>query len=110
MLDPKPMFPDMYHPLCTNKKRSFTGTAKRYSRTERPTKYYYIDFGLSRKYSLENGPPRELPILGGDKTVPEFQDEGYDKAVDPFPTDIYYLGNLIRMAFLQVSRDAAEIF
>ncbi|EED77210.1 predicted protein, partial [Postia placenta Mad-698-R] len=109
MLDPKPMFPDMYHPLCTNKKRSFTGTAKRYSRTERPTKYYYIDFGLSRKYNLEDGPPRELPILGGDKTVPEFQDEGYDKAVDPFPTDIYYLGNLIRMAFLQVSRDAAEI-
>ncbi|KAF9803772.1 hypothetical protein IEO21_09579 [Rhodonia placenta] len=109
MLDPKPMFPDMYHPLCRNKKRDFTGTAKHYSRTERPTKYYYIDFGLSRKYNPEDGPPRELPILGGDRTVPEFQGEGYDMAVDPFPTDIYYLGNLIRMAFLQVSRDATRL-
>ncbi|OSX65916.1 hypothetical protein POSPLADRAFT_1177373 [Postia placenta MAD-698-R-SB12] len=101
MLDPKPMFPDMYHPRRRNRRLDFKGTVKHYSRTERPTKYYYVDFGLSRKYNPEDGSPRELPILGGDKSVPEFQGEGYDIAVDPFPTDIYYLGNLVRMAFLQ---------
>lgn len=76
MLDPKAMFPDMYHPRRRNQKRDFTGPAKHFTRTERATKYYYVDFGLSRKYNPEDGPPRELPILGGDKTVPEFQGEG----------------------------------
>lgn len=102
MFDPKPMYPDMYHPRRRERKRDFTGKAKHYSRTESPVKYYYVDFGLSRKYESEDYPPRELPILGGDKSVPEFQGNGYDKAVDPFPTDIYYLGNLIRMAFIRV--------
>lgn len=102
MLDPRAMYPKMYHPRCRDMNRDFTGTARHYSRTERPTKYYYVDFGLSRKYSPDEYPPRELPILGGDKSVPEFQGEGYDEAVDPFPTDIYYLGNLIRMAFTMV--------
>ncbi|KAF9801072.1 hypothetical protein IEO21_10209 [Rhodonia placenta] len=92
-------FMHVHHVAHRERKRDFTGTARHYSRTERPTKYYYVDFGLSRKYSPDEYPPRELPILGGDKTVPEFQGEGYDEAVDPFPTDIYYLGNLIRMAF-----------
>ncbi|OSX65919.1 hypothetical protein POSPLADRAFT_1052589 [Postia placenta MAD-698-R-SB12] len=101
MFDPKPMYPDMYHPRRRERKRDFTGKAKHYSRTESPVKYYYVDFGLSRKYESEDYPPRELPILGGDKSVPEFQGNGYDKAVDPFPTDIYYLGNLIRMAFIR---------
>lgn len=105
MLDPKAMYPDMYHPRHRTERRDYKGTAKFYSRTERPTKYYYVDFGLSRKYDPADGPPLELPILGGDKTVPEFQGEGYNIAVDPFPTDIYYLGNLIRMAFLQVGID-----
>lgn len=105
MLDPKSMYPDMYHPRHRTERRDFKGTAKFYSRTERPTKYYYVDFGLSRKYDPADGPPLELPILGGDKTVPEFQGEGYNIAVDPFPTDIYYLGNLIRMAFLQYYPD-----
>ncbi|EED86080.1 predicted protein [Postia placenta Mad-698-R] len=92
-------FMHVHHVAHRDMNRDFTGTARHYSRTERPTKYYYVDFGLSRKYSPDEYPPRELPILGGDKSVPEFQGEGYDEAVDPFPTDIYYLGNLIRMAF-----------
>ncbi|KAI0952734.1 hypothetical protein AcW1_007137 [Taiwanofungus camphoratus] len=101
MMDPAPMYPEMYHPCADTRKRDFTGVAKHYTRTERPTKYYFVDFGLSRKYNLEDGPPRELPIMGGDKTVPEFQQEGYNEPSDPFATDIYYLGNLIREDFLQ---------
>ncbi|KAF4622391.1 hypothetical protein D9613_009142 [Agrocybe pediades] len=74
------------------------GPAKYYTRTQRPPKYYIIDFGLSRQYDASNTAPLEDIIHGGDRTVPEFQ-----TSVDPqnpFWTDVYYAGNLIREAFL----------
>jgi len=42
----------------------------------------------------------EYPIMGGDKSVPEFRTGG-GEACNPFPTDVYYLGNMIREHFLQ---------
>lgn len=98
------MFPVPWHPEAPDLKYDYSGRAKHYSRTERPPKYYYIDFGLSRKYDPKDGPPQELPILGGDKSVPEFQNEGYNKPSNPFCTDIYYLGNLMRTEFVNVRR------
>lgn len=66
-------------------------------------KYYFIDFGLSRRYEPMDGPPREHPIRGGDKSVPEFQPGVWKgELLDPFPTDIYYLGNMIRMDIMKV--------
>ncbi|TFY60108.1 hypothetical protein EVJ58_g5356 [Rhodofomes roseus] len=101
MMDARPMYSEkLWHPWMSIYNRNFSGRAKHYSRTERPVNYLYIDFGLSRKYDPADCPPRELPILGGDKSVPEFQDDGYDVPSDPFRTDIYYLGNLIRSTFL----------
>ncbi|KAH9920142.1 uncharacterized protein B0H18DRAFT_1025301 [Fomitopsis serialis] len=101
MMDARPMYPDMWHPQSTSRRPDYSGQAEHYSRTERPPKYLYIDYGLSRKYSAEDVPPQELPIFGGDKSVPEFQEDGYDKPANPFHTDIYYLGNLIRTQFVQ---------
>ncbi|KAJ3490984.1 hypothetical protein NLI96_g1044 [Meripilus lineatus] len=74
------------------------------SRTAVPVKYYFIDFGISRKYDANGGPPLELPISGGDRSVPEFQGEGSYEPVNPFPTDIYYLGNMIRLHSLQMTQ------
>ena len=102
MIDGEPMFPRLWHPMTSFMKRYYSGLVTSYSRTERPPKYYYIDFGLSRKYNPDDGPPLELPIFGGDKSVPEFQGEGYDKPANPFHTDIYYLGSMIREGFLDV--------
>ncbi|CAL1706324.1 unnamed protein product [Somion occarium] len=101
MMDPKPLFPQMFHPRDDRRTLDFKGTAKYYTRTARPTKYFFIDFGLSRKYHPGDMPPVEPVIFGGDKTVPEFT-EPYDP-VNPFPTDIYYVGNLIREDFLQTT-------
>ncbi|PCH36039.1 hypothetical protein WOLCODRAFT_91811 [Wolfiporia cocos MD-104 SS10] len=102
MMDPAPMFPNLYHPIRTYMKRDFSGRVRfHYSRTERPTRYFYVDFGLSRRYGPDDNDPQELPILGGNKTVPEFQQEGYDMPSNPFCTDIYYLGDLIRDSFLK---------
>ena len=109
MMDATTMFPDLWHPEAPDLKYDYSGPVKYYSRTERPPKYYYIDFGLSRKYDPKDGTPQELPILGGDKSVPEFQDEGYNKPSNPFCTDIYYLGNLMRTEFLRVSRKVRTI-
>ncbi|OCH90194.1 hypothetical protein OBBRIDRAFT_826068 [Obba rivulosa] len=102
MVDPKPLYPDMYHPHATDLKRDWSGFARHYTRTKEPTKYIFIDFGISRKYGAEEKSPREYPIWGGDKTVPEFHRS--NDPCNPFPTDIYYLGNLIREDFLQSPR------
>lgn len=104
MMDGTPMYPDGWHPYMPIFKRDYSGLAKHLTRTERPPKYFFIDFGLSRKYNPEDGPPLEPPILGGDKSVPEFQGEGYHKRSNPFLTDVYYLGNFIREGFVEVRR------
>lgn len=102
MMDPKPMFPQMFHPMSPHATRDWKRKVKYSTRTARPTKYLFIDFGLSRKYDSIDGPIREDIIFGGDKTVPEFQDPNLEPQ-DPFPTDVYYIGNMIREEFLQNS-------
>ncbi|KAJ3001037.1 hypothetical protein NUW54_g6694 [Trametes sanguinea] len=102
MMDPRPLFPEGFHFASPEKNRDYKVglfNPKHYSRTGCPTKYYFIDFGLSRSFSPENKAPRSWPIWGGDRTVPEFHKSG--KPCDPFPTDIYYLGSLIRMMLLR---------
>ena len=95
------MYPDSFHAFRQHKKPDFSGYAKCHTRTRCPPKYYLTDFGISRRYNPGDGPPLEDPIWGGDKTVPEFQKSNDPR--DPFPTDVYYLGNLIQSYFLVVS-------
>ncbi|KAJ7467078.1 hypothetical protein FB451DRAFT_1484177 [Mycena latifolia] len=53
MMDGSRMFPDGFHPMSPKRKRDFySGRAKFYTRTQRPPKYYLIDFGLSRRDTL----------------------------------------------------------
>jgi hypothetical protein len=99
MMDATPLYPIPYHPCVTTMRRDYKGKAKYKTRTQRPVKYYFIDFGLSRRYEPDVV-PLEDPIRGGDKTVPEFQNS--DEPRNPFPTDVYYLGNLIREDFTKV--------
>jgi hypothetical protein len=100
-MDAAHLYPMGWHPRDIERRRDWKGKAKHYERTLHPPKYYFVDFGLSRQYDPFSGPPREDPIWGGDKTVPEFQRS--DDPCDPFPTDVYYLGNMIRRDFLEVS-------
>jgi hypothetical protein len=95
------MYPDGWHPCSDFTKRDYSDDVKHYTRTQRPPKYYLIDFGISRRYSPDDTSPSEYPILGGDKSVPEFR-KSADKC-NPYPTDVYYLGNMIRQDFMQVS-------
>ncbi|KAI0048310.1 hypothetical protein FA95DRAFT_1582303 [Auriscalpium vulgare] len=98
MLDPTSMYPDSFHPCDHRLRRDWKGKAKCYSRTRRPPRYYLIDFHLARHYEPLNGPALDDPTKGDDATAPEHRDQS--KLCDPFPTDIYYLGNLIRQQFV----------
>ena len=100
MLDPSDMFPESFHPAMIDRSKDFRRKAKWYSRTRRPTRYLLIDFGLSRRYDLANGPPLDLPVRGGDKSAPEHRDRV--TLCNPFQTDVYHLGNVIREDFMQV--------
>ena len=104
------MYPDGWHPCNSNQMRdNIIVPAKHFSRTERPPKYIFIDFGIARQYDPKNTAPLELPIRGGDKSVPEFQ-ENINTPCNPFPTDIYYAGNLIREGVLKVGHKASLFF
>ncbi|KAJ7782419.1 kinase-like domain-containing protein [Mycena maculata] len=102
MMDASPIVTAPFHPVQTWMKRDYTGKLRTLSRTQHPVKYYLTDFGLSVKYRPEDRPPLETPVLGADKSVPEFQTASRDDEPldgDPFPVDVYYLGNLIRLFF-----------
>ena len=82
MFDPSKMYPTMY---------------RSYTRTQRPPRYYLIDFGLSQQYRSRKA--LDMPLRGGDKSAPEHRNA---TRCNPFYTDIYYLGNLVRQEFIQV--------
>ncbi|TBU48088.1 kinase-like domain-containing protein [Dichomitus squalens] len=102
MMDPRPLFPQLFHFARPSETQDMRGTARYYTRTRYPVKYYFIDFGLSRKFDPAAGPPRSRPIWGGDRSVPEFHRSL--GPCDPFPTDIYYIGNVVRTVLLQEYR------
>jgi hypothetical protein len=100
MLDPTNMYPTSFHPVALGRSKDFRRKAKAYSRTRRPSRYLLIDLGLSRQYDPANGPPVDVPLHGGDKSAPELQ-KG-KTSYNPFPTDVYYLGNLVREDYMEV--------
>ncbi|KAL4061838.1 hypothetical protein V8B97DRAFT_1999172 [Scleroderma yunnanense] len=103
MMDASLLFVDPFHPIHPFMKRDFSGYARFKTRTEQPVKYYFIDFGLSRRYDHSVTHPLEVPIWGGDKEVPEFQNSNEPR--DPFATDVFYIGNTIRKDFIDSKDD-----
>jgi hypothetical protein len=91
------MYPNGFHPIKNNRNQNFKGTAKAFTRTQRPPIYYLIDFGLSRHYISRD--VTDEPLRGGDKSAPEHQSR---RRCNPFQTDIYYIGNLVRHEFMEV--------
>lgn len=101
MFDPTRLYPQLFHPMAINLNKDCISDAKHFTRTQRPPKYYFIDFGIARRYDPSDINPKEIPIWGGDKEVPEFQNSNEPR--DPFATDVFYVGNAIRMDFILVS-------
>ncbi|KAH9035561.1 hypothetical protein EDB85DRAFT_868892 [Lactarius pseudohatsudake] len=98
MFDPSQMYPNGFHPVKINRNRNFEGTAKAHTRTQHPPRYYFINFGLSRQYTSRDA--TDEPLRGGDESAPELRSR---RPCNPFQTDIYYIGNLIRQKFIKAS-------
>ncbi|KAF8263894.1 hypothetical protein EI94DRAFT_549201 [Lactarius quietus] len=87
MFDPSKMYPNGFQPIKNDLNRNFKGAAKAYTRTQRPPRYYFTNFGLSRQYLSRDALDEPLR----DKSAPEHQS---GRHCNPFHTDIYDLGNL----------------
>ncbi|KAF5320432.1 hypothetical protein D9611_010813 [Ephemerocybe angulata] len=94
------LFTTPFHPFFVSYRLDYKGSVKaKYTRTQRRPKYYIIDFGLSVRYEPHEMPPmRVMGAYGSDRTVPEYTSR-YEPH-NPFPIDIYCLGNMIRREIL----------
>jgi serine/threonine protein kinase len=102
MYDPTPIFPTPYHPVRADLRRDFRGPVKHLNRRKYSLKYFFVDFGIARKYSTDEPSPQEEIIGGGDSSAPEHINRNGSTTANPYKTDIYYVGNMVREDFLQV--------
>ncbi|KAJ7677614.1 kinase-like domain-containing protein [Mycena rosella] len=96
VIDPTQLYPYGFHPVIVWRNIANDNHAYSTTRTKCWPRYYIIDFGLSRRYDPSSGPPWEEVIHGADKTPPEHRNDW----CNPFPTDIYFLGNLLKEDFI----------
>jgi hypothetical protein len=99
-MDASEMYPEGFHPVVKDNKLDWSGEVEpQGTRTEKPPKYYLLDFGLARQY--EEDQPHHVWGPGTDTSVPEFQ-TGNPHPIDSFAVDVYCVGNMIRTEFLDV--------
>ncbi|KAJ4499775.1 kinase-like domain-containing protein [Lentinula lateritia] len=102
-MDANPMFTRQYHPIKPKKRHNWSGRALHHSRTRCPPTYFLIDFGQSRMYNPSQPRPSEYALKSGGYTPPEGD---ADIPCDPFATDVYILGTMIRTSFLDGDSDS----
>ncbi|KII93048.1 hypothetical protein PLICRDRAFT_170843 [Plicaturopsis crispa FD-325 SS-3] len=95
MMDATRLYPQGWHPLRRDcEPDAFTQLSAPPSRTDNLIRYYFIDFGLSIRFS--EGESHIIRTSGGmpqEKTVPELL---VDAPYDAYKTDIYILGCVYR--------------
>ncbi|KAJ7501023.1 hypothetical protein B0H11DRAFT_753413 [Mycena galericulata] len=99
MLDPTNMYPHGFYPgkpYHDDLKHDFSGKAKAFTRTQRPSRYFWIDYGLSGTYDRSDRPGLLLVpyVMGGNKDIPETKQKR--KHADPFAADVWWMGDLIQ--------------
>jgi len=97
VMDARKMYPDGHHPKKPSRTYDHKKRARHFSRTLAPPRYYLIDFGFSQKYETSQERPPEYAIRSGGTEPPEYKAE---TPCDPFATDVFLLGNMIRLQFL----------
>ncbi|KAJ3867624.1 hypothetical protein EV359DRAFT_34082 [Lentinula novae-zelandiae] len=98
-MDANSMYTRQYHPIEQKKRYNWSGRALHHSRTRCPPRYYFIDFGRSEMYDPSEPRSLEYALKSGGYTPPEGD---ADIPCDPFATDVYILGTMIRTSFLDV--------
>lgn len=98
MMDGEPLFPKGHHPVRLDYLEDAVHDAPYLSRQDHPVKYYFIDFGIS-SYFDPGVVPLAIGTKGRDKEPPELDNR---RPYNPFPLDIFILGNLYRRDFAGV--------
>ena len=83
MMDASPLYEHSYDPAYPTLRRDWAGPSRPRSRTSRPVRYYFVDFGHA-KSTLAKADSAEVQEMRA--------------------ADIYELGNTIRKAFFNASR------
>jgi len=96
------MYPDGWHPSARSWDRQGQNRAKFSPRHKSGgVVYYFVDFGISRVYRANHEKVVD-DCNGSDREVPEFETKA---PYDPFPADVFILGNLYRKTFTQEYRN-----
>lgn len=93
------LYPGGFHPSHQFLDPTATESSKPIFRRDAPElKYYIIDFGISSAFN-DSQPRSVVGSDGLDQEVPELAK--WD-SYDPFPVDIFTLGNVYKKEFIQV--------
>lgn len=108
MMDAPSVFPNGFHPCSITRDRGGVHGIKTIPRYKAsgPIRYYFVDFGISRLY--EEG--EEHSVIGGDgadQDIPEMADQD---SYDPFPADVFIVGNVFKKHFIPVSSTSGLFF
>ncbi len=109
MLDASELYPEGFNSVNPRLVPNHSGLekAKHITRTQCWPRYYLIDFGMSPRYDPSNVPPMEPLISVGDKYPPEHSiitvNPPWVDSCNPFPTDVYYLGSMLKRTLSVVS-------
>ena len=104
MFDPAPLFPDGFHPVFAHYLPDLSGAAYPIPRSSVDIKYYFIDFGISRLYD----PGDEHLVVGDDGADQDVPEMSNVDEYDPFPADVFILGNVFRKHFIPVSTTSSH--
>jgi len=98
MMDGRLLYPDDHHPQRTQLTPDGSRLARHFSRTERPVRYYYIDWGLSSHFE-EGESPYVLGAKCADRDAPELSNE---YPYNAYMLDVFLLGHMYDMDLVQV--------
>ncbi|KAJ3523004.1 hypothetical protein NMY22_g11642 [Coprinellus aureogranulatus] len=96
LIDPTKILPKGFHPFEPHSppQGRWSKSRRLYWRerwSTRPNRYYLIDFGFSMMFESKEG-NRVTGRCGQDASAPEMS---LDAPYDPFPVDVYQLGNML---------------
>ncbi|KAI0351977.1 hypothetical protein OH77DRAFT_827900 [Trametes cingulata] len=97
LMDGTPLYPGGYHPVRIQRAPDAIYDAHPLARIDHPVKYFYIDFGLSVRFSA-GASPLVTGRVGQFTDVPEMSSP---TPYDAFSADIYSLGQLFDQEFEQ---------
>ncbi|KAG9123484.1 hypothetical protein FRC07_014881 [Ceratobasidium sp. 392] len=107
MMNKRPLYDEAFHPFWQH--RSLDGRRPiwpKHLRSNKPVRYYYIDFGYSKWFN-DPAAPRKLTGNHAKEPAPEQASGG---PYDPFMGDIYQLGAVLRRDLIPDGDNGGHLF